>query len=290
MSTLNLKKETKSGVCAAMRCTVATTPADAVHLYNQATVDGTRCELCSKHYGLAIASFGIENVVRIGAPPEAAPGVTVIATPDASTSLDTNEPAALAREAGEALELARTYEITSQADLDFAAEVLVEAKARAKYVQERKEAITKPLNAALKAARDLFRPAEQAFAEVEVTFKNAIASFHERQAEHNRAALTAAAEAHAAGDAAATGEALASMASTAQVQGVGIRYTFGFEITDPDAVERAMCTPDSAKIREYMRDAVAQCREAGVPEELIGGTIEIPGVTFTRVAGVAVRA
>lgn len=285
MSTLNLKKETKPGVCAAMRCTVATTPADTVGLVRDE--DACRVELCGKHYGLAIAAYGPRCVVR-EAPADGA--VAVIATPDASTSLDTNEPAALAAEAGEALELARTYEIASQADLDFAAEVLVDAKARAKYVQERKEAITKPLNAALKAARDLFRPAERAFAEVEVTFKNAIASFHERQAAHNGAALALAAEAHAAGDAAGTSEALASMASTAQVQGVGVRYTFGFEIADPDAVERAMCTPDSTKIREYMRDAVAQCRDAGVPDEDIAATITIPGVTFTRAAGVAVRA
>ncbi len=271
---MNLKKTTSPGQCAAMRCTEKTNADDAT------TIDGVApVELCGRHYGQAISDHGLAFVVRAGGAPGPAPAAVV----------DSNEPEALALEGAESVALASSFTIASADDLAFAVEALTETKARAKYVAERKDAITRPLNEALKAARALFKPAEERFAEVEKIFKDAIATFHTMQAEHNARALATAAEAAAAGDTAATSEALETMARTEDAAGISMRYTFGYEISDANAVERQYCAPNSALIREYMRDAIEECRKADVPEELITSLIVIPGVTFTRTAGVAVR-
>lgn len=294
---MNLKKEIKPRVCAALRCTTETTDADLTEIGGPSAVTDGPTEICGKHFGLAVAEYGIENVRRIAASSALVPAALVghvvnphaIPGADVLFGVDPAEPAQLAIEGESALVEVRAFAIAGQADLDLAAELLAEAKARAKYVLTRKEAITKPLNAALKAARDLFRPAEQHFAEIEQVLRAAIAGFHGAQAEHNAAALAAAAEAFVEGDVEAVAAAVSSMASTTNTEGIGIRHTFAFEVTEPDAVERAMCSPDRAKITAYMRDAIVQCREAGLPEEEIAATIAIPGVTFVRNVGVSVK-
>ncbi len=284
---MNLKKETKPGQCAAMRCTAATTPEDRTRVdLGDRLLGDVPHELCGRHYGLAVAEYGIANVVRA----LRTPTLGDTPTSPSATVLDTAEPTALALEAETALAEVRVFAISSQDDLSFASEILADAKARAKYVLARKEAITKPLNAALKAARDLFRPAEEHFAEIERVIKSAIVAFHNAEAEHNRTMLEAASAAFVEGNDAAVASAVAAMGSTTNTDGIGIRYTFGFEVTDPAAVEREMCSPDKTKISTYMRDAIAQCRASDVPEEDIADAIQVPGVFFTRSAGVAVKA
>jgi hypothetical protein len=295
MAKMNIKKESKPGVCAAMRCTEKTTDADTVRGPWDHDV-----ELCGRHYGLAIADHGRGYVahvahlipstrypdepIRVGEPAHPSDLDRIVVVPAAELHA---EPVALAAEGSEVLDFVRTFEIQSQDDLTFAADTLTEIKARARYVLERKEAITKPMNAALKAARDLFRPAEQHFAEAERIFKDAIASFHTRQEDHNRAALAAAAAAYVEGDDAGVSSAVASMASTANTAGIQIRHTWQFEIVDGAQVPRELCSPDPVKIRAWMNAQVAQARVDGIAEEEI--FVHANGVHFARVAGVAVK-
>lgn len=62
-----------------------------------------------------------------------------------------------------------------------AADLLASVKANAKDLTEKKEAITGPLNAALKEVRKQFKPAEVKLADLEAGLKAAILQYYERQ-------------------------------------------------------------------------------------------------------------
>lgn len=181
---------------------------------------------------------------------------------------------AIAHEASE-------FVIETQEDVDFAAECLVEIKGKAKDLESREKAITKPLNDALKATRDLFRPAREALDRAENTLKGAIKAFHVQTEERNRAAMQAASEAYRDGDEETARLALANVATLEGVAGVKASQVWAFEVLDPEAVPRAFLVVDDRKVREYMREVV---KAGAVPE--------LPGVRFyqdTRIAASASR-
>ncbi len=90
---------------------------------------------------------------------------------------DTKEVAVVKGQATKALAAATELTVTSQEEMEKAADHLSKMKTVAKMIKERKEAITKPLNEALASARDLFKPIEQNLAEAERIVKGKMLVF-----------------------------------------------------------------------------------------------------------------
>lgn len=84
---------------------------------------------------------------------------------------DTKEVAVVKTQATKALTAAQELEIVSPEQMTSATDLLSKMKTVAKMIKERKEAITKPLNEALKSARGLFEPIESNLAEAERVVK-----------------------------------------------------------------------------------------------------------------------
>lgn len=163
----------------------------------------------------------------------------------------------------------RALSIETDAQQEQAAEVLRKVKFRIQVLEDRRKEITVPINAALKSVNDLFREPRTRFESVEKLLKGKIASYLERKAAANVAAIQSAAAASTPERAA---EHLAIVAAVAPPQGVSVRKVWKFEITDPDAVPRCFCSPDPDKIRLVEPS-----------------TAKIPGVRFYQEPVVAAR-
>lgn len=169
------------------------------------------------------------------------------------------------------------FEIESRDDLDLANNVLREAKKQDKILEEREKAITAPLNKALKAARELFKPARSKLQEIERLTKRAIGDFAQRQEEHNQKALQ---EVHAAVVANAPSEAIdASAQKIARVETVeqmNVRYTWDFEIVDEDQVPRSFLAVNETAVKAHIK----KHKEEPAP---------VPGIRFVKKSIVSVR-
>lgn len=91
--------------------------------------------------------------------------------------VETKEIAVVKGQASKALNAAEALMITTQEEMVTATDHLSKMKQVAKMIKERKEAITKPLNEALKSARDLFQPIEANLAEAERIVKGKMLSY-----------------------------------------------------------------------------------------------------------------
>ncbi len=171
-------------------------------------------------------------------------------------------------EASQMLAVARDFSIQTRDDLAIVAEMLADIKGRAKRLEERKKEITGPLNAALKSARDLFRPAEEAFAQIEAAAKGKIAAFTADEERRNREALAAAAAAHACGDARGTQEALAQVATTKNVAGLSTYQKWDYEVVNEALLPREFLTANLTLIKEHASHSTK------------GDPTPIPGVRF----------
>lgn len=138
--------------------------------------------------------------------------------------------------------------LPSETTEDFAVlgEVLTHTKGQAKRLDELRTNITKPINQALRATNDLFRPALKAYEEAEKIVKEKIADYVARSRAAQEAALL-------------EGRPSEAPASAA---GVSTRIRKGFRIADEVAVPREFCTADPEKIRAHL-DAGGEC-PAGV--------------------------
>lgn len=255
---MKLTKATKDGVCAAMRCTEA----------SKYVVDGApwglaRAELCDRHYGQAIAAFGSDaiKVVQVDAvpsPPSFMPPLVDAPLPTVKAPIERHAYPIVTQddlkaEEAEAIELiavARVFTIDTREELETAAEVLAEVKGKLKKISERKEEITRPLNAALRSARDLFRPLENHYSEVESAIKGAIGAWHLKETEANRRAVSDAADAHAAGDASGVATALAKVGTVKNTPGITAYTKWDFVIEDESALPREFLCPNETLIRE----------------------------------------
>lgn len=94
---------------------------------------------------------------------------------------ETQEVAMVRQQVSEVLETANALSIASDDDLSAAADVLKRIKDYGKQVKERKEEITKPLNDALKSARDLFRPIEDNAEQAEKIIKGKMLVYQDAQ-------------------------------------------------------------------------------------------------------------
>lgn len=125
------------------------------------------------------------------------------------------------------------------------ASVLRDVKARYRALEEKRKEITVPLNRALKAVNDLFRPPKAKFEALEHLLKSKIAGYLDAKEQVNRDAVENASVAESAKDAL---DSLAQVSEVAPPQGVSIRKVWKFEVTDADAVPREYCSPDLKKI------------------------------------------
>lgn len=131
---------------------------------------------------------------------------------------------------------ARTLPAETPEDFAMLGEVLGHVKGQAKRLDELRTGITKPLNQALRATNDLFRPALRAYEEAEVLIKGKIADYVAKARVAQELALL---------------EGRPSEAPAAAA-GVSTRVRKGFRIVDPAAVPRAFCVPDEALIRAHL--------------------------------------
>lgn len=99
------------------------------------------------------------------------------------------------RPAQAALAMVRDYQIVDDESYGLAGEELKAIKAKGKALEEKRTAITGPLNAALKAVNDLFRPPTKALEEAEGLVKGKMIAYSEEQARLVREAQAAAAKA-----------------------------------------------------------------------------------------------
>lgn len=79
------------------------------------------------------------------------------------------------------VEQIKTLEVKDHEAYETNGKLLVEIKAKEKLIKTRKEDITKPLNAALKSARDLFRPVEFSLAEAKTILGSKLNDFKREQ-------------------------------------------------------------------------------------------------------------
>lgn len=94
------------------------------------------------------------------------------------TIIATKEVEAVKKETAKALQVAEAIEITSEEKMQTATKVMSEINSIGKVIKERKEAITKPLNEALKSARDLFRPMEMTQTQAVGIIKTKMLGYH----------------------------------------------------------------------------------------------------------------
>lgn len=215
------------------------------------------------------------------------------------------EVKALVQQAADMLASAEAFKVTSAADYQQAAATLKAVKSRQKQLTTLRETITKPMLAALEAARDLFRRPESLLASAETMLKRAMSDFDEAQERERREAqrkLDEAAEkerrrlAQLAERAAAKGQAdkaaelqeraamtVAPIAQqdTPTVAGISRRETWGAEVFDMRALVRgvadgqvplAALKPDQKFLSGQARALRSELRYPGVravPERTI---------------------
>ena len=90
---------------------------------------------------------------------------------------NTKELAVIKTQVSKAVITAQQLQIKTKEELEGATSILSKIKAVGRLIQEKKESITKPLNEALKNARDLFRPLEVQWSEAEGIVKQKMVAF-----------------------------------------------------------------------------------------------------------------
>jgi hypothetical protein len=97
------------------------------------------------------------------------------------TALSVPDAASVNAEAASAVSFLDRFVITEQAHFETAADQLKGIKAKAKTLEERRTAITGPLNAAVKAVNDLFRAPAEALTKAEGVLKGKMLTWTQEQ-------------------------------------------------------------------------------------------------------------
>lgn len=178
-----------------------------------------------------------------------------------------------------AMQMATELIIDSDAKMFEATDLLKKIKVVGKMITEKKELITKPLNQALKEARDMFRPIEESCAESESLVKRKMIAYQNEQ-ERIRKAELAKIEKKVETGTMKVETAIKKIETVQEVQ-KSVQGEFGaastriikkVRITDENLIPREYLVPDMKKI-----ETVAK---AGV---------EIPGVEVYEEKSIAIR-
>lgn len=168
------------------------------------------------------------------------------------------------------------WTIDTAEESDMAAVHVQTAITRKKALEKTRKTITVPMNAALKATNDLFRPPREALEKIEGLLKSKIADYIEAIEKKNDAALSTVASAETAEGATA---ALATVAVVDAPAGVTVRHKWRAEVFRADIVPDEFHTPDLDKIQAYTNGAV----------KMHGAPTPIPGVRFEKIPIVTSR-
>jgi len=174
------------------------------------------------------------------------------------TIQDKKELATIAEEAGEIA----NYKITSMAGLDEAKGKLKQVGEWQKMLKAKKEAITKPLNEALKSVRGLFAPAEDKLSEAERVLKTGILSYREVVAvkvEAKKEEIVAKVE-EGKVDFEKAGQQIEKQ--EAKLDEFKTREIIKLEIFDANLIGREYLIPDEVAIKQALKDGkeVGGCR------------------------------
>jgi hypothetical protein len=259
---------------------VHVTEAEMVELKSKGRPDRCSASYCRETEGLVLIEFpgrGVEplcekhrqeNLLPVAAPVAAPVPQTLAITP--SNNIE-QEAATEAGEASAVLASVRAFTIDTAEDLSFAAEILAEVKGKNKRLEELKQTATQPINAALKAIRSWFAPAQTHYSEVEGLLKSKIAGYHQAVEARRLAALE---KIDDAADSATITTALAELGEAQKpvTKGVSVTEVWAFEIIDAQLIPRDYLVPDHAAIRRA-----------------IAAGLDIPGVRKFKEARVASR-
>lgn len=179
-------------------------------------------------------------------------------------------------EATEGLALLRDLSVATSDEQAFAAEVLQDVKQKHKVLEGKRKSITDPLNQALRAVNDLFRPVLSALDESERLLKQKIATFLSEREAANRKALEAAA---AASTPAQAERALAAVTDVQALKGVTVRQQWRFQVVAPELVPVEYWSPDPEKIRAAV---AASVERSGSPDPIPGVRIFSEPVVTSR--------
>lgn len=154
--------------------------------------------------------------------------------------------------AQEGLVMIQGISVTDQDSQQFAAEILRDVKDELTALEEKRTSITSPMNKALKAVNDLFRPVKLALEAAEKHLKGEIAQYQTTCEVRNHLALHEAAAAPTAAEAA---DALASHTLVETPAGVSVRHVWRYEVIDETKVPREYLCVDFIKISQLTRGA-----------------------------------
>ena len=160
--------------------------------------------------------------------------------------------------------------VATDEQCEFASQLLREIKGAWHVLEEKRTSITGPLNKALRATNELFRPASRSLEHGEAILKLKISDYLAAKERARAAALQAAA---AATTPEAAQQAIAHVAPVAPPAGVSVRKVWRFEVVDQNLVPRELCSPDAKKIEAAFH----------------GGATAIPGVRFFQEDQVSAR-
>ncbi len=161
---------------------------------------------------------------------------------------------ALARvPAQRSLEFYKGRKLASQEDLETATQALNLVKKKAKWLEETQAEFTKPHRQAEEVVRGWFRPGLQECKQAEALVKGLISSYHLEVAREAQARMLEASKAAQAGDGQACVQALAAAPTVEKTQGTSLKKVLRFEVVDPNAVPRELCSPDPSKIEAALK-------------------------------------
>jgi hypothetical protein len=165
--------------------------------------------------------------------------------------MENNEVAVadIRNDAGTLAERAKKVSVKTFEQAMDAADFLLDIKQLGETITERKEEITKPLNASLKSARALFKPFEDQCMEAEASVKGAVLDFYERLWKRGK-------------DTDNTINGLRGKVTLVERTQV--------HITDEKLIPAQFCSPDASKIEHALK--------AG---------IEVPGAELIKTYGIA---
>jgi hypothetical protein len=169
--------------------------------------------------------------------------------------------------------------VSSQAEIDALGAGIKDIKARLKFLEASRKARTAPLVAQTDAIRDEYRPAEEAYAALEVATKARMARYNQETRAAEQAARSAAlANQEAAHAAASAGDMPAAIAlqqtafqamtatpDALKTHGIGSRFEWRIEVTAPELVPRALCVPNEAAILADVRANLPKAESGKVP-------------------------
>lgn len=177
--------------------------------------------------------------------------------------------------AQQAVAAIKSIRVLTQEHIVTVSPLLQQIKGDMKRLDERKKAITKPLNDALRSVRDLFRPAEQALEEAERHLKLEIGNAQQAIREANQRAMFLTQAALQQHDVRAAALASGAIQATEAPQGISFRDRFEFRIVDASKLPREFLMPDERRIRAYIAEH--------------GERAAIPGVVIEKQVGVVAR-